>query len=218
MEYKLCRPDELYHYGVLGMKWGVRRYQNKDGTLTARGKERLDKESSRLAKAEQVMKNRKETKAKTDQLAARRKAIDDDKKRLKGEDPEKPRKKKSMKEMSDAELKAAVQRAQMEQQYLQYQAQIAEANAKKASAGKKFLKGVIDDVVVPAAKNVGKSWLENTMKKNMGFDKDDKVDLKDLVDEFRKIGEEERKDIKDAAQFYENVSKVMKKGRDYDPD
>ena len=40
--YTVNQNDTLCHYGVLGQRWGIRRYQNKDGTLTAAGKKRLD--------------------------------------------------------------------------------------------------------------------------------------------------------------------------------
>lgn len=42
--------NELYHFGVKGMRWGVRRYRNPDGTLTAAGKAREAKQVRKAQK------------------------------------------------------------------------------------------------------------------------------------------------------------------------
>lgn len=40
MEHLPTYTDELYHHGILGQRWGVRRFQNKDGSLTRAGEQR----------------------------------------------------------------------------------------------------------------------------------------------------------------------------------
>lgn len=57
--YRGAYPNELYHYGVEGMRWGVRRYQNPDGSLTAAGRRRyaIDEARSNLRSAKRESKD-----------------------------------------------------------------------------------------------------------------------------------------------------------------
>ena len=51
LAYRIKYSDELYHYGVKGQKWGIRRYQNPNGTLTEDGKIRygVDPKTGKLS-------------------------------------------------------------------------------------------------------------------------------------------------------------------------
>lgn len=129
--------DVLVHHGIKGMKWYQRRYQNKDGSLTPQGKIRYGAVYKKGSKPSTS--SSESSKPKT----------------------------KSVSEMSDQELQAAINRKRLEAEYVRL-------NPKQVSKGQKFAKAVMNDVVIPAAKNVGKAYVEQQLKKALGINIEEK--------------------------------------------
>ena len=73
-------PTVIQHYGVLGMKWGVRRYQNSDGTLTAAGKKRKQKQEIKAEKKDRAAASKNRRQLSDEELSKRVKRLEQEKK------------------------------------------------------------------------------------------------------------------------------------------
>lgn len=169
----------LSHHGTKGMRWGVRRYQNKDGTLTNAGKKRYARELEKVKKEQKVLKNKQRTQAKLDKLEKMKQEVEEGNKSLKGEPKikkEKPLSKKSVSEMTDAELKSVVDRLRLEDDYRRY------SPPEQVSKGKKFANTLGKDILAPAAVDIGKQIAKTAMaagtNKLLGLDEKGKQEYK----------------------------------------
>ena len=205
--------EELYHHGVKGQRWGFRRYQNADGSLTPAGKKRYGTKANfeKVQKAKLVAKGKD---PKTQREKAREKANARTEKELAKyrkksgikDEPETQQQKKTMKDFSNEELKAMTDRMTIEKNYIDAKRNLAAATPKQVNKGKEFAKGIFNEAIRPALINTGKAYLEKTMKEALGLKNDDMEALKKAAE---KAGYQKKiYEAKDAA--YKNLQNERK--------
>lgn len=108
--------DDLTHHGILGQKWGVRRYQNEDGTLTAAGKKRVADRSNTDVYADKYQRDQRNQSVYNSASSAAR-SLSNIATRSAQSERNRVRGKIDLSQISDSDLRAMLNRMDLEKRY-----------------------------------------------------------------------------------------------------